>query len=156
MIRRLSHKDTTDFCEFVSRVKDSFEDFFITQNKQRVFLRDYKLIKKILKYQEVYAVIDKEIHAILIIYKEKPYRPYVKILTERKTYIYDLLKYLNWNFGNQELFIKAKRNNPIVYIAQKKWWNFLGTRGQEILLIHRKWEKTNDKHYRKNPRPNTR
>ena len=140
MIRRLNHRDTTDFCEFISRVKDSFEDFYITQNKQRVFLRDSKLIKKILKYQEVYAIDDGEIHALLLIYREKGYRPYVKILSEKINYIYDLLKYLNWNFGNQELFIKVKRDNPIVHIAQKKWWNFLGARGQEILLIHKKWE----------------
>lgn len=147
MIRRLNHNDIANVLEFISRIKDNYQDFYITLNKQRVFLTDYKLIKKLLKYQEMYAIDDGQIHAILLIYREKGFRPYIKLLAEQNKFIHDLLKSLNWHF-NEEIFIKAKKFNPITNIAQTKnrkgfaiyGFEFLGARGKEILLIRRKRE----------------
>ena len=140
MIIKLKQKNLYDIYEFVSRVKDTYEDFYITTNKQRVFLKDLKLIEKILKYQEVIGLEESgEIKGLLIIYREKTFRPYVRILAEKNDYIYDLMKYLNWNF-NCELFIKCKKANPVSKIAQKFFFNFIGDRGSEILLVKHKRE----------------
>ena len=140
MIKKLNYKNTLDVYEFILRVKDNYEDFYITSNKQRVFLRKLSLIEKTLKYQTIIALEEAgEIKALLMIIKEKGYRTYVKILAEKRDYVYDLLKYLNWNY-NEELFIKAKKQNPIVQISQKFFFNFIGDRGQEILLVKNKRE----------------
>jgi len=144
MIRRLKNSDEISIYEFISKIEDKFQDFYITKNKQRIFLKDLNLIKKLLKTQEIYAIDDGEIHALLIILKEKGYRTYIKVLAEKPNYIYDLLKFLNWNF-NTEFFIKAKKYNPIIKIAQQLFFNFVGGRGNEILLIKRKREVKNDK-----------
>ena len=150
MIRRLNYKDTIGVYDFIRSNKDKYEDFYITINKSRVFLKDLKLIKKILSYQEVFAIEEKgDIVAILLIYRERGFRPYVKVLANKNKYVYDLLKFLNWNF-NSELFIKAKKYNPIINIAQGFFFNFIGGRGQEILLVKQKREVKNDKFISKN------
>lgn len=140
MIKKLNYKDSISVYEFVSRTKDVWEDFYITQNKQRTFLVNLKLIEKILKYQEVIALEESgELKALLLILREKGFRTYIKILSEKNDYVYDLMKYLNWNF-TCELFIKVKKTNPVSKIAQKFFFNFIGDRGQEILLIRQKRE----------------
>jgi len=138
MIRKLTYKDSISMYEFTLRAKDSYEDFYITTNKARVFIKSLKLIEKLLKYQDVVALEESgEIKALLLIYKEKGFRPYIKILAEKTDYVYDLMKYVNWNY-NCELFIKAKKVNPISKIAQKFFFNFIGDRGSEILLAKQK------------------
>jgi len=146
MIKKLNYKDTISVYDFISRTKDVWEDFYITTNKSRVFLKgNLKLIEKILKYQTAVALEESgEIKAVLIIYREKTFRPYVRILSEKNDYIYDMFKYLNWNF-NCELFIKCKKTNPVSKIAQKFFFNFIGDRGSEILLVRQKREIKNDK-----------
>ena len=152
MIHRLKLKDAISFYEFILRCKDVYEDFYVTSNKERKFFTDLKLIKKILKYQEVYAVEEKEIKALLLIYREKNYRPYVKILAEKIDCVYDLLKYVEWNI-NKEIFIKIKKINPIAKILQRKRnWQFVGDRGQEVLYVKKvrlEQEKKDDYNNRK-------
>ena len=147
MIRKLTRKDNLSIYEFVSRVSNTYQDFYITKDKQRVFLTDRKLIDKILRYQDVYAVDDAgTFRAILLVYREKGFRPYIRILAEKNNYIYDLLKFLNWQY-NCEFFIKVKKTNPIAKICQRFFWEFCGNRGEEILFVHKRWEKKHDNHY---------
>ncbi len=145
MIRPLTLKDKISVYEFVIRTKDTWQDFYITSNKQRTFLTDLKLIEKLLKYQILVALEESgEIKALLMILKEKGFRTYIKVLAEKNDQIYDLMKWLNWNY-NCELFIKTKKINPLSKIAQKFFFNFIGDRGQEILLVKNKREIKNDK-----------
>jgi hypothetical protein len=158
VITRLNYKNLYDVVEFLARAKDVFEDFYVTQNKQRIFIKDLKVIDKILRKQQVYAVIEKEITALMIIYREKGFRPYVKILTIKNNCINDLLRVLHWNF-NETLFIKVKKSNPVGRIAVYKnksgfpiyGFEFCGSRGQEILLIKNKklGDKKNEFNYSK-------
>jgi hypothetical protein len=135
MIRRLNLKDKTSLYDFINNCQDKFEDFYLTIGKERKFLKgNFKLIEKILKYQTFYAVDLGEIKAILLIYREKTFRPYIRILTENKKYIYDLMRFIGWNFSENELFIKSKKVSPVTLIAQRFGWEFLGSRGIEILL----------------------
>jgi hypothetical protein len=150
MIRRLQLKDKISFYEFVNRCNDCYFDFYVTIEKERKFPKEnLKLIEKLLKYQETYAVEEKEIKGILLIYRSKGFRLYIKILVEKIDFAYDLLKYLNWNFSQYELYAKFKKENPITRIAQLKnklgfpkyGFGFYKSRGQEVLLIHKKQEK---------------
>jgi len=137
MIERLSKKSFIDVYEFVQRVKDKFEDFYITHENQRLFLTDFKAIKKLLEKQEVYSVYDRGVKGLMIVYKEKGFRPYIKLLTENRRAESALIKYLMMNFSEQDLYIKIKKENPLAkYI---KYFGFVqqGDRGLEILLFRK-------------------
>ena len=146
MITRLKKKDTISVLNFVNTYNDNYMDFYFTFDKERVFLKsNLKLVEKILKYQEVYGIVNKDVEALMIVYKEKGFRPYVKILGEEK-YNKDLIKYLKWNFKD-ELFIKIKERNPLlkelvntirnngsIKYFGKKGFVVIGLRGKEILI----------------------
>ena len=152
MITRLNSKDFLNIIEFFDRIPDKAEDMYITIDKKRILLKNNSyLIKKILKYQEVYGLIEDGLKGIIIIYREKPYRPYLKILAENDKYVKDLIKYLFWNYPKAELFLKLKISNPLLdvfvkrikitdkftkYVSKGKFY-FKGMRGQEILLTKR-------------------
>jgi hypothetical protein len=147
MIKKLTTKNSIDVLNFVNTFNDFYTDFFVTINKERIFLRNnLNLIKKILKYQELYAIINHgDAIALMIIYKEKGFRPYAKFLcrTENNK---DLIKYLKWNFPG-EIFIKIKEKNSLLkelantviinkipkYIP-KEGFSIIGLRGKEILI----------------------
>lgn len=137
MIERLTKKNLMDVYEFVQRVKDRFQDFYITQENQRLFLTDFKAIKKLLEKQEVYSIYDKGVKGLMIVYKEKGYRPYIKLLTETRKAESALIKYLMMNFSEQDLYIKVKKENPLAKYL--KYFGFIqtGDRGLEILLFRK-------------------
>jgi hypothetical protein len=135
VIEKLKEKNLVDLVEFFDRVNDKYQDTYITLNKERIFLKDnWNLIKKLLKYQEIYAVVDKEIKGIMIILREKGFRPYIKLLAENRKYYYNLMMYLRFNFMDKELFAKLKNDNPLIEILQRKGFIKVGMRGKEILL----------------------
>lgn len=135
MIERLKEKNLSDLIEFFDRVNDKYQDTYITLNKERIFLKgNWLLIKKLLRYQEIYAVYDKEIKGIMIILREKNFRPYVKLLTENRKFTIDLLKFLKWNFLGQQLFFKLKKENPLSQMILKTGFIKIGDRGLELLF----------------------
>jgi hypothetical protein len=146
MIKHLTKKDTIGILNFVNTFNDFYQDCYITKNKDRLFLRNnLKLIEKLLKYQEIYAIVKQDIEGLMIIYREKGYRPYAKILCRTEDNK-DLIKYLKWNFLG-EIFIKIKEKNSLLkelantiiinklpkYIA-KEGFSIIGLRGKEILI----------------------
>jgi len=137
MIKRLNEKNVIDLIEFFNRVNDRFEDTYITINKERVFLKNnWKLLNKILKYQEIFALdYENGIKGILIILREKNFRPYIKILTENTKYNIDLLKFLKWNFGEIDLYAKFKKENPLATQIIRTGFTRIGDRGKEILFL---------------------
>ena len=137
MIRKINYKNSIDVFEFINRVPDKYQDMYITKNKERIFLKDLKFIEKILNTQEVYISEDKEINGLLLIYREKGFRPYVKILADNKETERNLIKYLIWNYSDKDLFIKLKKENSIIKIIQRYGFVFSGDRGQEMLLFRK-------------------
>jgi hypothetical protein len=140
MLKRLNHRNKIDILEFLSRVPDAYQDFYVTIDKNRIFLKDNKIIKKILKYQEVYGIDEGELQGLLLIYREKGFRPFIKILASDFKYQSKIVKFLIWNFSNQDLYAKFKKFNPLTKILQRYGFIFQGDRGDEILL-YRKGEK---------------
>lgn len=135
MIIRLKIQNKFDVYDFVSRIRDKYEDFYVTKNKERKFLNNnWAIIENILKYQEVYGIIDKDLRGIIVIVRDKGFRPYVKILAENSKYTIDLLKFLKWNFVEQLLFFKLKKNNPLSSMIIKTGFIKIGDRGSEYLF----------------------
>jgi len=134
MIERLKSKHAIAMLEFVNMTRDIYEDFFITKDKQRLFFKNnLKLVQYTITSQEVYGLIDKDLEAILVIYREKGFRPYLKLLAKDANSARGMIKFLNWNH-NCELFVKIKKNNPLVDEFKKNRFYIEGLRGQELLL----------------------
>jgi len=136
MIEKLKEKNLIDVYEFLSRINDKFEDFYITKNKERKFLKNnWSLITEILKKQEVYGLNkDGKLQAIMIILYEKGFRTYVKLLAENRKYTIDLLKYLKWNYLGKNLFFKLKKENLLSQMIIKTGFYKIGDRGSELLF----------------------
>jgi hypothetical protein len=137
MIERLTKRNMMDVYEFVQRVKDRYQDFYVTHENQRLFLTNFKFINKLLDKQEIYGIYDKGFKGLMIIFKEKGFRPYVKLLTETRKAESSLIKYLMMNFSEQDLYIKLKKENPLAKFI--KYFGFVpsGDRGQEVLLYRK-------------------
>jgi hypothetical protein len=136
MVKRLSIKNKIDVYDFLSRINDKYEDFYITKEKERYFLKNnYSLIEKILKYQEIYGLDNKGLKAIMIVVRDKGYRPYVKLLSENSKYTIDFLKFLKWNFFEKDLYFKLKKENPLSNHIKKTGFIMIGDRGKELLFF---------------------
>ena len=135
LITRATYKNSIDILEFINRVKDNFQDMYITENNARLFLTDLQLIKKILKTQEVFYYENSgEIKGLLIILKEKKFRTYLKILTTDYNATNALMKFFVWNRNEIDIFCKLKATNPIANVIRKFGFFVKGNRGKELLL----------------------
>jgi len=135
MIERLALKNKLDVYEFLSRTNDKFEDFYLTENRERKFLKgNWSLIEKVLGKQECYGLYYGEMKGILIIFREKGFRPYIKILAENTKYNIDLLKYLKWNFMEIDLYAKFKKENQLSTQVLRTGFIKIGDRGRELLF----------------------
>jgi hypothetical protein len=145
MIEKLKIKNNIDLLDFFNTTYDKFNDFYITKDKQRIYLKNnLYLIKKFLRNQEVYGFIDKELKGIFTLYRTKGFRPYLKILGKDNKVTKDLIKFIIWNFSNIDLYIKLKKDNPLGGILQSYGFKYIGNRGtfdkpgSEILLFRQK------------------
>jgi hypothetical protein len=64
MIQRLKERNALDIYEFINRVKDIYQDFYVTIDKQRKFLNNIDIIGKLLKYQEIYGLYTDKLQGI--------------------------------------------------------------------------------------------
>jgi hypothetical protein len=136
MIKRLNEKNIVDLIEFFDKVPDKFEDTYITTNKQRLFFKNnLTLIKKVLSNQEVYGLENNGIKAIMIIVRDKGFRPYVKLLAENSKYTIDMLKWFKWTFFEKDMYFKLKKNNPLSTMIKKTGFVKIGDRGLEDLFF---------------------
>ena len=136
MIQKLKIQNKIDVYEFLSRVIDRYEDFYLTKNKERHFLKNnWSLITEVLEKQEVYGLFQGELKGLLIILHEKNFRPYVKLLTENSKYSIDMLKFLKWNWFEKDLYFKLKKENPLSSTIIKTGFIKIGDRGRELLFF---------------------
>ncbi len=135
MIIRLKDKHKFDILDFLSNYNDEFEEGYITINKQRIFLKNkLNLIVKFLKYQEIYGLYYGDLKGLMIIFREKGFRPYLKILSDKENYNEDFIRFLRWNFMGTNLFCKLKKENPLIKQLARCGFFRIGDRGREILL----------------------
>jgi len=133
VIKKLSPKNVNDVYYFVLKTNDKFFDFYITINKERVFLNNINTIRRLLKNQKIYALYDGEIKGLLLIFIEKGFRRYLRILTNDRNVTWALCRFFSWNFFD-ETYAKLKVGNPILRSLQKIGFIEKGNRGKEILL----------------------
>lgn len=135
MIIKLKHINKIDVYEFCLRCQDKYEDWYITKNKSRLMIDNLFLIEEILKHQEIYGLFEKELQGILLIYRSKGFRPYLKVLAKTDKYLIDLLKWFRWNFNEVDMYLKCKKDNPLSKKILKTGFVLIGNRGKELLFF---------------------
>lgn len=134
----LNKKQKEKVIDIILNIEDVYKDFYLTINNQRLFIREnLELLFKKLRKGDKIAYGN---YGLLIVtgISDKAKRKYIKILANDKE-AKNLLKFLAWNF-NKELFIKVKKNNPLINILLKSGFFQIGNRGKEVLLKRNKWE----------------
>ncbi len=160
MIRSLKSSDKSAFICFCIQNRDSNSDFYVTRNNKRLFLNNMKVAKSVfndcLKHGDKCFIKEEnnEIVAVLLIigYKDKMDRKYVKMLSKNQDDCRDLFRCLQWQRLNN-LFIKSRKNNiqfvkyderlkenkytkgyKPSYFARKLGFRIIVVRDKEILL----------------------
>jgi len=136
MILKLKLQNKIDVYDFLLKIIDRYEDFYLTKNKERKFLKNnWSLIINTLQKQEVYGLESNGLKAIMIIVRDKGFRPYVKLLAENSKYTIDMLKFLKWNYFEKDLYAKFKKENPLSTMIIKTGFIKIGDRGKELLFF---------------------
>lgn len=144
MIERLKLKHKVEIYKFLLNNKDIFNDFYFTENKTRNMLyNNWKLIEKIIKTQECYGLIDKNLKAILVIFREKGFRTYIKLLAKNNKYTIDFLKWLRWSYTDIDLYFKLKKINPLSNMILRTGFIKIGDRGDEDLFLRKGMKQLN-------------
>jgi len=140
MIRRLTAKDKLKFLAYCER-KDSFADFYVTKNNNRLFLSDLKVAEMIfwdiMKRSDICYVSEakNEFDGILLVigYADKAPRKYIKILSNTTKIADGLIRTLFWNCP-ATYFLKIKKENSLIALTRKYRFQYIGNRGYEILF----------------------
>ena len=151
MIRTLKQSDLISFIMFC-QTRDQYSDFYITHERERLFLTDMKVCEKVfnlcLKHGDKCFISEKngDIVGVALItgYSDKFHRKYLKIFAQDKKVIDDLFKMITWQV-EEDLYIKIKKFNPVNFISQKWGFRFQGDIDKRVLL-YRKYDKELAKH----------
>ena len=138
MIYKLKVKDKNKVLSFVSKDKDSFEEWYITVDNKRLFLYDPEVLgfylRKI-KFGEIILGNDKE-DAFIFTWglSNKLARNYIKIMSTDTIRALEILQDFLDKYGNYNLYAKIKKDNPLKSLYLDYGFVFKGGRGKEILL----------------------
>jgi len=153
MIRPVISKDLKNFIYFC-QYRDPYSDFYITKDNKRLFLTNPDVAKQVfkdcIKYGNKCFIKEEkdEIKAILLIigYKDKYERKYIKVLAKSKQDFQDMFAYLQWQ-ELKDLFMKVRNTNKNFvkydekikrykpsYILRKSGFSIIAVRDREVLL----------------------
>jgi len=133
---RLTKKEKEKISSFINEISDFYSDFYITKDNQRLFIKqNLNVLFDNLKNGDKIAYNDEGI-IIVTGFSDNFDRHYIKFLTKDTKTAEDLLKVLSWNL-KIDLFCKLKKNNVIINILKENGFIFLGSRGEEILLVRK-------------------
>jgi len=136
---QLSKKDRKLLIEILTDIVDVYSDFYITRDNIRLFLRDNShLLFKYSRLGDKLFFGKEEGVAFVTGWSDNANRKYVKILSENNKGANKLLKIINWNIIDTELYCKIKKNNPLKDVLLKNGFRFFKSRGKEILYRRNK------------------
>lgn len=125
------------FFDVLSFILDNVNnDFFITENNERVVIRDSKTLKRLIKQSSrMYVDIDSgDVRGIIALWRGLgSKRFFVKLNCADTKSANRLVTMVVWN-DNKDLYIKIKKDSDCVKVFREKKFDFFGNRGNEILL----------------------
>jgi hypothetical protein len=129
-----------DLLDIISNCKN--EDFYLTENNQRIFIKDSETLKKLLSETEICFFENTPINqGIILIWRSHggdKVRYYIKLIANNEETTRGLLTMLFWNF-DKNIFLKIKKDSKFLHIFKEKGFKFIGGRGSEILLTRNKF-----------------
>lgn len=135
---KLSKEDTIKVIRILSEIPDFFNDFYLTKENLRIFIKDNQ--EHILKNVEKgdYVIYDTEENGVAFIvgYSDKFARKYIKIIGKNTSIISQLLATAILHI-KEDLYIKINNNNPIINILLHLGFQFFHGRGKETLYVRR-------------------
>jgi len=133
---QISKKQRKIIENLLQEYTDDYSDFYITQSNLRLFIKEneHLLFEALKKGDKI--VFGEEGIAFVTGWSDKASRKYVKLLIKDTHSANKLLKVLLWNIKT-DLYIKIKKNNPLLEILKKNGFYFKGDRGKEILLVRK-------------------
>ena len=142
MIRHLRQKDKINFIDYCLRYSKC-KDFYLFENKNRLFLNDSKICEKmfnsIIKKNGIcYVADDGQFRGILLIVKDSqiPSKNYLKIAADNYRTIDNLFRFLNWHFSHK-LFIRIHKTNIVWKLAKKYKFSPVAFYDNEVLLCRK-------------------
>jgi len=136
-VTQISKKDKKALDSILQEYVDVFSDFYMTKQNLRLFIKDNRhLLFDSLKGGDKIAFSEDDGLAFVTGWSDNMERKYLKILAKDNESANKLLKVLLWNIDT-DLYIKIKKNNPILSTLQKNNFVFRGNRGKEILLVRK-------------------
>lgn len=114
------------------------EDFFLTENNQRIRIDSEKTLKKLFRNcSHVYHLEENgESQGVIAVWKSKGNdveRSYVKISAKNSEDARKLITVLLWNF-RKELYVKLRKNSPFTHVFKSKGFRFEHGRGLQNLM----------------------
>lgn len=137
MIVKFSGKTSELDCLFEIIQDCGYDDFYLTKENQRLFIKEKKSLKKLLK--ESHNVFFEDRHnnkGIVLIWKSSggdKTRNYIKLVASNLKEAKGLLTMLLWNYS-KELYVKIKKNSPFIEAYKERGFKLIGLRGEEILF----------------------
>ena len=126
-------------------------DFYLTENNRRVFITDIKSLKRFINQSsDILVSRNKEIDGVIALWKGLggiTKRKYIKINSVSSSISDKLLTSIIWN-TNYDLYMKIKKDSPYLNTFRRKRFDFVGGRGQELLLIKKKEDKRNVRNFK--------
>jgi hypothetical protein len=113
-------------------------DFYYTKDNVRMYVTDERSLRMFAResVQSYVAVDQGDYQGIILVWRSDgagTSRYYVKINAISAKVATDLLTILTWNF-NKELYVKIRKDSPLVEAFKYKGFRFVGGRGSQILL----------------------
>ncbi len=134
---QISKKQRTSVEVILQEYTDEYRDFYITQSNLRLFIKEneHLLFEALKKGDKISFGLENGI-AFVTGWSDNSPRKYLKILSKDDSSADRLLKILLWNVKT-DLYVKIKKNNPVLSVLQKNGFVFKGSRGREILLMRK-------------------
>jgi hypothetical protein len=133
----LSKKQKIQVKSLLEDTVDLYGDFFITKENIRYSIREnsHLLFEGLTKGDKI--VFGEEGVIFVDGFSDNSSRKYVKILSKNVDSTNNLLKVLNWNLSNEDLYIKIKKDNFNVIALKKSGFRQIGDRGKEVLMLRK-------------------
>lgn len=132
--------------QIISETQDIYRDFYITKNNVRYFIKDnvHLLWEAIEKGDKIYFGNN------FVIYvggfSDNADRKYMKILFDDKVDGFSGIIRNHCLDFKTDIYIKIKKNNPIIKVLEKTGFKYIANRGKEVLYCWVNAQK--DKHVR--------
>lgn len=119
--------------KFLNSYTDIFGDAYITKDNLRLSIKENidTVFADIERGDKIF--IEENGLALVVGFSDNAKRKYVKLLVKNKKVADILLKKISEEI-KEDLFVKIKKNNPVLVIFKKNKYKHFGFRGQEILL----------------------